>query len=363
MKLHTRLPIIGLSLLFCLMLATKSNIYGFGDIYSIEGSDMVDVPNPNVLVVIDPGHGGYDKGCSGAHKHEKDVNLKIAKKLETILKNSCAQIDIILTRESDDFISLEKRIQIANQNKADLFISIHCNSLEQGHATGSETHVAGLSFVNADQKEYLRRHNYIDQDALQEIKKHQLSKPEKMLVLKNSLDLAAIVHESLEKGLPYKSRGVKESGFTVLKYLKMAGVLVEVGFLSNKKQEAFMSSNDGGEKIAASLFEAIDLYIKENDLINQKQKAYDRFFNQFDSQKEFSLETFSIELIQTKDTPLLYFEPRWDELESIYVVKEGDFYHYRTGYFTNYTAAQNALPNLKALGFYHVKIVEVPPKN
>jgi len=344
-------------------LAINSNIYAFDDLYPVANSNEVDIPNPKVLIVIDPGHGGYDKGCSGARHHEKDVNLEIAKKLHSILQNSSSHFDIILTRENDDFISLEKRIHIANQNKADLFISIHCNSLEKGHATGSETHIAGLNFVHADQKEYLQRHNFIDQAALEEIKKHQLSKPEKMIVLKNSLDLAAAVHESLSARLPYKSRGVKESGFTVLKFLKMAGVLVEVGFLSNKNQEAYMSSNEGENKIASTLSEAIQNYIVEADLVRLKQDAYNRFYNQFQSPMEFDQNTYSVELLLTEHTPLLYFEPRWDELESIYVIKKGNFYHYRTGYFTNFQAAQNSLPNLNALGFKNLTIVEVPPKN
>ena len=362
MKLHTRLSLIGISLLLCILLATNSNIYAFDDIYQFAKTSEADIPNPKVLIVIDPGHGGYDKGCSGSKHHEKDVNLEIAKKLHSLLQNSSSQFDIILTRENDDFISLEKRIQIANQNKADLFISIHCNSLEQGHATGSETHVAGLNFVNADQKEYLRRHNFIDPSALEEIKKDQLSKPEKMIVLKSSLDLAATFHKSLSSRLPYKSRGVKESGFTVLKYLKMAGVLVEVGFLSNKNQEAYMSSNEGENQIASTLSEAIQNYISEADLVKTKQEAYNRFYNQFGTPMEFNQKTYSVELLLTEHSPLLYFEPRWDELESIYVVKKGDFYHYRTGYFTNYQAAQNSLPNLHTIGFKNLTIVEVPPK-
>lgn len=360
MKLHTRLSLIGISIMLCLLLASNSNIYAFNDIYPI--TDETAIPNPNVLIVIDPGHGGYDKGCSGAKHHEKDVNLEIAKNLRSILINSSSQYDVILTRENDDFISLEKRIQIANQNQADLFISIHCNSLKEGHATGSETHVAGLDFINADQQEYIRRHNFIDPAALEEIKRHQLSKPEKMLILKNSLDLASIFHETLSTRLPYKSRGVKESGFTVLKFLKMAGVLVEVGFLSNKKQEAYMSSNEGENQIASTLSEAIQNYIREVGLIKKKQDEYNKFYNQFDSRKEFNQQTYSIELILTQHTPLLYFEPRWDELESIYVVKKGDFYHYRTGYFSNYVAAQNAMPHLYKLGFNNLTIVEVPPK-
>ena len=75
---------------------------------------------------------------------------------------------------------------------------------------------------------------------------------------------------------------------------------------------------------------------------------------------QFPQETYSVELIQTKGSPLLYFEPRWDELESIYVVKEGDLYRYRTGYYTNYQAAQNSIPNLTALGFDNPTIVSVP---
>lgn len=364
MKLHTKLSLFGLSLSICLLLGITTNIYAFTEIY-FEIQPVIehgDVPNPNVLIVLDPGHGGYDKGCSGAKRHEKDVNLEIARKLKEYLERTSTKFEVILTRESDQFISLEKRIEIANHKEADLFISVHCNSLPHGHASGSETHVAGLDFVNANQNDYLKRHNFIDPTALAKIKRDQLSQAEKMLILKNSLDLAALVSNSLGKHLPYKSRGVKESGFTVLKYLKMPGVLVEAGFLSNSKQEAYMSTSEGIHQIANSLATAVENYVVHNKLEEEKQLAYERFMNEIQIVKEFSETTYSIELLLTKDKPLLYYEPRWDKLESIYVVKKGDFYHYRTGYFTNMKAAQNVIPTLLSIGFENPKIIDVPPK-
>ena len=365
MKLHTAPSFMRISSLFCLLLGFCLNIYGINEYNSdpLLNETEIEIPNPNVIVVIDPGHGGYDKGCIGHISHEKDVNLLIAKELKQSLEYSSPDIEVILTRNSDDFISLEKRVQIANQNKADLFLSIHCNSIKEGVATGSETHIAGLDFVNADQHEYLKRHNFIHPDALKELKKNPISNAEKMILLKQSLDLAEAVQSSLHKNLPYKSRGIKESGFTVLKYLSMAGVLVEVGFLSNKNQEKYLNSNKGIEEVAYALDSSIKGFISDTDLIKKKKEAYNQFISQFDSAKSLAEETYTIELLITKGSPLLYFEPRWDELESIYIITENDHYYYRTGYYTNYQAAQNAIPRLNQLGFNNLRIVNVPAKN
>lgn len=364
MKLHNAHSFMRISSLFCLLLGLCLNIYGNNE-YSVNPlpyGDNIEIPNPNVIIVLDPGHGGYDKGCTGHVSHEKDVNLLIAKKLKAAIEYITPGVEVLLTRDSDNFISLEKRVQIANQSKADIFLSIHCNSIKEGHATGSETHIAGLDFVNADQHEYLTRHNFIHPDALKELKKNPISNAQKMVLLKQSLDLAELVQSSLHENLPYKSRGIKESGFTVLKYLKMAGVLVEVGFLSNKNQEKYINSEKGIEEISYALGSSINNFIVESDLIQLKREAYEAFISEFGNNQSFIEETYTIELLITKGSPLLYFEPRWDDLESIYIVRENDHYHYRTGYYTNYQAAQNALPGITQLGFKNLRIVNVPSK-
>ena len=365
MKLHNTPSFMRISSLFCILLGFCLNIYALNEYnpFSLHSGDEIDIPSAKVLVVIDPGHGGYDKGCIGHVSHEKDVNLLIAKELKQFIENSSSDLEVILTRDSDSFISLEKRVQIANQNKADIFLSIHCNSIKEGHATGSETHIAGLDFVNADQHEYLKRHNFIHPDALKELKKNPISNGEKMVLLKHSLDLAEMVQSSLHANLPYKSRGIKESGFTVLKYLRMAGVLVEVGFLSNKNQEKYINSSQGIQEIALALGSSLNEFIDQTELKKRKKEAYDKFINQFGSEQSFLNETYTIELLITKGSPLLYFEPRWDELESIYIVRENDHYFYRTGYYSNFQAAENAIPSLNQLGFDNLRIVNVPAKN
>ena len=365
MKLHKPQSLLRILSLFCIFLGFCLNIYAINEynVNPLPTSNNIDIPNPNVVIVLDPGHGGYDKGCTGHKSHEKDVNLLIAKKLRQSIEYMIPGVEIILTRDSDSFVSLEKRVQIANQSKADLFLSIHCNSLAEGHATGSETHIAGLDFVNADQHEYLKRHNFIHPDALKELKKNPISNAAKMVLLKQSLDLAEMVQSSLHDNLPYKSRGIKESGFTVLKYLKMAGVLVEVGFLSNKNQEQYINSEKGLEEISYALASSVNTFISDTNLIERKKEAYKTFVSKFGSARSFIEETYSIEILITKGSPLLYFEPKWDNLESIYIVKENDHYFYRTGYFTNYQAAQNALPGIQQLGFDNPQIVNVPSKN
>ena len=223
-------------------------------------------------VVIDPGHGGHDHGCSGKHSKEKHVALKIAKKLGGYINSVYPEIKVIYTRKSDVFVPLYTRAAIANKNKADLFISVHCNAIssQQELVRGTETYVMGVH----DSEENLavaKRENdaiLMEENFEQHYDGFDPNSPEGHIILsmvQNAfLEQSILFAEKIEHNFKYlagrKSRGVKQAGFVVLKKTAMPSVLIESGYLTNTKEEKFMRSEHGQDELANAIFRAFQSY-------------------------------------------------------------------------------------------------------
>lgn len=221
-------------------------------------------------VVIDPGHGGHDPGCLGSSSQEKHLALAIALKLAEKMRLDFPDIRVILTRDSDVFIPLHQRAAIANRNDADLFISIHCNYMPGSRAThGSETYVMGLHTAEHN-LEVAKRENAVIlyEDDYQKNYDYDPNSPEGHILLsmfqnaflEQSILFAEKVEEKFASYAQRKSRGVKQAGFVVLKETAMPSVLVEVGFLSNRDEEAYLKDEAGQLAIAGSILTAFDEY-------------------------------------------------------------------------------------------------------
>lgn len=231
-------------------------------------------------VVIDPGHGGHDHGCSGVHSKEKHVALSISKKLGKYIKEKYPKVNVIYTRTKDVFIPLHSRAQIANENKADLFISIHCNAVSKlKHlARGTETYVMGLHDAeeNLDvakreneaillEKDYEKNYDGFDPESPEG---HIILAMVQNAFLEQSIAFAYKVEENFKKIAGRKSRGVKQAGFLVLRETTMPSVLIESGYLTNKNEEKFMASDKGQDDLAFAIFKAFQSYKTEIELEN-----------------------------------------------------------------------------------------------
>lgn len=222
-------------------------------------------------IVLDPGHGGKDPGCSGASSREKHLALAIAKALKTQLQSSYPDLNVIMTRDRDEFIPLHTRASIANRNDADLFISIHCNFIPRYTGTkGTETYVMGLHKVEENlnvakrenasilyEEDYKKTYDGFDPDSDEG---HIILSMYQSAFLEQSILFGSLVEEKFATAANRKSRGVKQAGFLVLRETTMPSVLVETGFLSNKAEEAFLKSKAGQERIANSIFQAFRIY-------------------------------------------------------------------------------------------------------
>lgn len=224
-------------------------------------------------LVIDAGHGGMDPGCNGNNEiFEKDVTLGVALKLGKILKDSLPGLKVLYTRTTDKTLKLWERPNLANNNRADLFISIHCNANNNRTAAGSETYFMGLHKTEGNLEVAKRENAAITYEAdYRENSRYGGFDPESAeghiifslvqnAYMKQSLKLASGIETHTNKISAIKSRGVKQAGFLVLWQTSMPSVLVETGFLTNPTDRSYLRTTEGQQKIALGVFRAIRDY-------------------------------------------------------------------------------------------------------
>lgn len=217
-------------------------------------------------IVIDPGHGGHDFGTVGpGGMLEKDLVLKLSFRLKRLLEENLGA-EVILTRDKDIFVSLEERTEIANRNKADLFISIHANSSRYRSISGVETYY--LDFAKSDSDRVVAaRENAGTGNSISDLESlvEQIALADKST---ESKELASVIQNKLYRGahsfLPAtKNRGVRSAPFIVLIGAKMPSILTEVAFISNPRDEKKLKDENSLNQLAESLFSGIEAYIKK----------------------------------------------------------------------------------------------------
>lgn len=226
------------------------------------------------VVVIDAGHGGTDYGAIENGVNEKDVNLAVSLKLGEMIRKKLKDTEVILTRSTDEFLSLQKRADIANQAKGDLFISIHCNSVDRTNKNrstvlGASTYVLG-QHKDADNLAVARRENSVaelDASDAAHYAKFDPEKDESYIIsemaqkknLQNSVRFASDVQREMAAA-GRRSRGVYQAGFWVLWSTAMPAALIELDFICNPEQAQFLNSKEGQEKLAGAIFNAVKNY-------------------------------------------------------------------------------------------------------
>jgi N-acetylmuramoyl-L-alanine amidase len=231
-------------------------------------SEKVKAKRKTPVVVLDAGHGGKDYGAKGAHGlFEKNLNLKISKQVQGILQ-SRYHYKVIMTRKDDTFIELKDRGKIANKHNADLFISIHANAANRKSAKGIETYYLGSgsseqALETAERENGDLVHSVAD-DAVQEILASLISTTK----INDSSRLAAIVQNRLHKTMSKKysgvhNLGVKEGPFFVLHDTNMPSILVEVGFVTNRKEGRYLKGKVYQKWLAESIAQGIHEYLEE----------------------------------------------------------------------------------------------------
>ncbi|WP_420150750.1 N-acetylmuramoyl-L-alanine amidase family protein [Spirosoma sp.] len=237
-------------------------------------SSINNVSNQLRTIVLDAGHGGKDPGAHGRYAKEKTINLALILQLGRKIKNRYPDVRVIYTRSTDHFVDLYERGAIANRNRADLFISIHCNaSPSSSRVYGTETYTLGLHRTQSN-LDVARRENAVilqEKNYQQTYKGFNPNSPLATIMLANyqnafmasSINFAEKVERSFRQNAERKSNGVKQAGFIVLWKTTMPSVLIESGYLTNPAEEDYLRSEEGQETISDAIFKAFERYKQE----------------------------------------------------------------------------------------------------
>jgi len=226
-------------------------------------------------IVIDAGHGGHDTGTVGRNGlMEKDLCLDVALRLGKMIESKLPGAEIVYTRSDDTFIPLEERTAMANDAKADLFISIHANSSPDSSARGVETYYLNFS-PSPEAMEVAARENATAQNNVHDLESmiQRIARNEK---IEESRELAADIQDSLTKRLQrvnhnIKNRGVRKAPFVVLIGANMPSILAEISFISNPSDESSLTKPDGRERVAEGLYKGVETYLQATNSISSNQ--------------------------------------------------------------------------------------------
>jgi len=336
--------------------------------------------NKKFKVALDAGHGGKDFGAAYHGHVEKTIALAVVLKVGKILESNSAT-DVIYTRKTDVFIDLVERANIANRADANIFVSIHCNANKNTAADGTETYVMGMA-KNASNLEAAKRENAVitmEKDYKEKYESFDPNAPETMIgmtlmqeeYMDNSIALASKIQNKFIDDLGKKSRGVKQAPFMVLHKAYMPRVLIEMGFISNPKEGAFLDSEEGQNEIARAIANAIISYKKEyfgNGVNDTEVKPSDRVVEKEVSQPEKE-EPVKNNTTIVDDTPVskgIIFKVQisasgkkldltpgnFKGLNNISVATDnGSLYKYMYGETSDYNVAKQYLSEAKSKGF------------
>lgn len=229
------------------------------------------------VVVIDAGHGGHDPGAVGKISKEKNINLNVALKLGNMIKKNCDDVKVIFTRTKDVFIPLNRRAEIANNAKADLFISIHTNALANNRtAKGASTWTLGLAKSDANLAVAQRENSVIlyESDYKTRYAGFNPNSAESYIIfefmqdkyMEQSVHLASLIQKQFRHTCKRVDRGVHQAEFLVLKASAMPSILVELGFISTPEEERYLNSEEGTGTLAKGIYRAFLTYKKEHEI-------------------------------------------------------------------------------------------------
>lgn len=239
---------------------------------SIPGNALHAASPKDFTVVIDAGHGGHDPGAIGRRGKEKNINLSVALKLGKLIQNNHPDTRVVYTRSSDVFVPLHRRAEIANEAKANLFISIHTNSIasRSSKVSGTETYTLGLHRTQ-ENLEVAQKENaviLIEDDYKTQYAGFNPNSSESYIIFEflqdknmaQSVNFAQLIQQQFRHKARRIDKGVHQAGFLVLRETSMPSVLVELGYITNPNEEAYLLSSNGSTMMAQSIYQAFVNY-------------------------------------------------------------------------------------------------------
>lgn len=318
-------------------------------------------------MVIDAGHGGKDPGAVGKEAKEKDIVLAVALKVGEYLKREIPDLKVVYTRTTDVFVPLDERAEIANKAKADLFVSIHANAISNPRIYGAETFVLGLhrSEENLEVAKLENSVIILEEDYTTKYEGFDPTSPESYIIfelmqnvyLDQSISAASIIQEQFETRVGRRNRGVKQAGFLVLRKTAMPGVLVELGFLTNRNEEKFMASEEGQVYLASAIYRSVrdykirfearnNLHLNRTDEVASETTVEAPSPQAEDNFKPREVIEFRIQVASSSrqlapnEGPFLHFGDVWS-------YKEGHLHKYTTGLSSSYEQISELLTEVR----------------
>lgn len=334
-------------------------------------------------VVLDAGHGGKDYGATYHGNIEKKIALNTVLKVGEILAKE-TNVEVVYTRKTDVFVELDQRANIANKSKGHLFISMHCNANDNQTASGNETYVMGVT-RNAANLEVAKKENAVvtlESDYKIKYDGFDPKSPESVMGIsimqeeniQQSIDIAGKVQQAFTKFTPSKNRGVKQAGFLVLRKIIMPRVLIEMGFVSNKDEGAFLNSTEGQNKLAEAIAKAIleyrDDFFKletpetpkkvepKKELTKKEELKKTDVKTSTENKTAIEGVTFKIQ-ISASGKKLETLPKNFNGLKNISVEKENAIYKYFYGSTTSLATAKQLLEEAKVKGYTSSFIVPI----
>ena len=232
--------------------------------------------NRNFTLVIDAGHGGHDAGALGAMSKEKNINLNVALAFGRYVESNCPDVKVVYTRKTDVFVTLHERANIANRNKADLFVSIHTNALPKGkQARGLETYTLGMNRAEENfdvakrenavilyEKDYKQRYEGFDPNSSESYIMFEFLQDKNMA---QSVELAKMVQKRTCASANRTNKGVRQAGFLVLRETSMPSCLIELGFITTFSEEQYLNTKQGVDALGYGIYQAFVDYRNKFD--------------------------------------------------------------------------------------------------
>jgi N-acetylmuramoyl-L-alanine amidase len=352
--------------------------------------NIVAQSNQKFKVVLDAGHGAHDFGATYHGYIEKNIALSVVLKVGKILESD-PNVQVLYTRKDDTFVDLVERANIANRANANFFVSIHCNANKNQEAYGTETYVMGLS-KSKSSLEVAKKENAVitlEDNYKTKYAGYNPNSPESLISatlaqeenLDQSIELASKIENSFEEKLNRKVRGVKQAPFMVLHKAFMPRVLIEMGFVSNKEEGAYLNSEEGQQNIAKTIADAIfrmkvehfggtmpiiDIKKSEKPAPKDTTPKIKETIKETPKADEFSIETniettpikkidstkpvFKIQ-VHASNTAIELKSQNFKGLNNISYVSEKGFYKYMYGETNDYEEAKKQLSEAKTKGY------------
>jgi N-acetylmuramoyl-L-alanine amidase len=317
------------------------------------------------VIVIDAGHGGKDPGAIGKISYERDIVLAVALKTGEMIKKNIKNVKVIYTRDNNTFVELGERADIANRNKADLFISIHANGNPSSNARGTETYIMGLSKDEANLQVAMKENEVIllEKDYTTKYEGFDPKSPESYIIFtlmqnvfrEQSTYLASLIQTQYKERVNRADRGVQEAGFYVLFMTTMPSVLTEIGFITNPTEEKYINSNEGQEYISSAIFRACRDYISDVNSRSGLSMAEDTVPKQDEiavPQEPVKEVTDLIEFkvqVASSATRKEINPKNFRGLTDISEIAAPDRYRYTSGSFMNYSEAADHRKKLETI--------------